>query len=163
MILCGCRECNRYESAARACRKRVLAGQNTWENGGFMPAWERSDMNLARALRPGLGHQAIDTAINASNNINTPPTMGSTMGIKGTTASTASTSWSGVWGAGADMVILSMVRPEFLAILTTRSPARRAWGFIPSFASVLPACYKKIDRTCQPACTTTRQYPHWTN
>lgn len=44
------------------------------------------------------------TAMNASRNINTPPTTGSTMGIRGTMASTASTSWPGGGvGVGADM------------------------------------------------------------
>jgi hypothetical protein len=58
-------------------------------------------------------HQAIETAIKASKNINTPPTNGKTKGIKGTMASTASGSWSGVFGVcGADMVVPSVVKNE---------------------------------------------------
>jgi hypothetical protein len=52
--------------------------------------------------------QAIETAIKANKNINTPPTIGSTMGIKGTIASTGSISvlaWAVSWLAGADMVV----------------------------------------------------------
>jgi hypothetical protein len=57
----------------------------------------------------GLRNQAIDTAINASNNIKTPPTKGKTMGIMGTIASTASTSWvAAVWGVGADIRFLKL-------------------------------------------------------
>jgi hypothetical protein len=46
-------------------------------------------------------NQAIDTAMNANRNISTPPTMGSTMGIMGTTSSTGSAAWwsSEWWGA----------------------------------------------------------------
>ena len=70
------------------------------------------------------------TAINASKNINTPPTMGNTMGIKGTMASVASGVCSGVasWGlAGVDMSVLSKVaarsfRGKFVA-------DRRWYGF----------------------------------
>jgi hypothetical protein len=50
--------------------------------------------------------QAMETAIKASRNISTPPTIGNTMGINGTMASTGSTSVvSGAagWLAGADM------------------------------------------------------------
>ena len=41
-------------------------------------------------------NQAIETAMNASKNINTPPTIGSTMGIRGTMASVASGVCAGV-------------------------------------------------------------------
>jgi hypothetical protein len=56
----------------------------------------------------GLRNQAIETAINASNSIKTPPTKGKTMGIMGTIASTASISWAVVWGVGADMRFLKL-------------------------------------------------------
>jgi hypothetical protein len=39
----------------------------------------------------------------ANKNIKTAPTSGSTMGINGTTASTASSGWCSAWLEGADM------------------------------------------------------------
>ena len=50
--------------------------------------------------------QAIETAIKASKNINTPPTTGKTTGIKGTIASTGSAGTSLCSGVGADIYIL---------------------------------------------------------
>jgi hypothetical protein len=50
----------------------------------------------------------MDTAMNASKKIRTPPTIGSTNGISGTMASTGSTTGPGVWDEGADMGNLSM-------------------------------------------------------
>jgi len=60
-------------------------------------------------LRSENGPQAMDTAMNASKKISTPPTTGKIKGISGTTASTASTSWPGAWDVGADMEIPSML------------------------------------------------------
>jgi hypothetical protein len=52
-----------------------------------------------------LSVQAMKTAIKANRKISTAPATGKTTGIKGTMASTASTSWASLWGA--DMVLLS--------------------------------------------------------
>ena len=54
--------------------------------GPRRPRWQWPNQALSDAAT----RYAIDTAINASKNINTPPTMGSTMGIIGTMASVAS-------------------------------------------------------------------------
>ena len=56
-------------------------------------------------LGSGRAHQAIETAMKASKNINTAATSGKTSGMEDTTASTASISWDGSWGAVLDMVI----------------------------------------------------------
>ena len=66
------------------------------------PQKSRTPHRERSAQRPA--RQAMDTAMNASKKINTPPAMGNTMGIIGTMDSTTSSGWwAGVWRSGWDM------------------------------------------------------------
>lgn len=111
---------------ARACRTSDINPQRSGEGEGqalgetsrqlLAPGVSEAGVCLRDSMKDhgrsssahGGVYQAMDTAINASKNIKTPPTRGNTKGIIGTMASTASTSWAVVWVAWVDMLVLSI-------------------------------------------------------